>query len=463
MDFLQETQPDFYRPQLWYCELLTPIWQQREKYGLKGYHFGWSHDTMDARTACDLLEKAFLSPDTPIWVPDPGFNFVSLYYLRERGMSIEQVKAFLRCFNAVVREKLLYPNKGEVSPHLLENLRISCQFDQPVYPDMGLIEVGDSHASISESQVLTEAQRYQLLVEWNDTRVDYPRDKCNHQLFEDHAGRTPEAAALVYADQRLTYRKVNHLANRLARHLQTLGVGPDVMVGICLNRSLELVIALLGVLKAGGAYVPLDSTYPKERLATMLEDADMLQVLLTKENLLDRLPAHKAKVVCLDNDWEVIARESTQAPNSPVTVHNLVYVIFTSGSTGRPKGAGVYHSGWTNLMNWFTNEFNITPLDKVLVISSFGFDITQRSLAMPLIVGGELHLLASDYYDPQRIIQTIFNEKITLLNCSPSTFYPLIEDTAEHTDTFRKLSSLRCLFLGGEAISASRLHHWAKS
>lgn len=141
LDFLKETRPDFYRPQLWFCEPQTLIWQQREDYGLKGYHFAWSHDTMDAKTACDLLEKAFFSIDTPIWIPDPGFNFVSLYYMKLKGMSIEQQKRFLRCFNAVVKEKLLYPDKKEISPGLLASLRKSCQFDRPGEPDMRPLEV----------------------------------------------------------------------------------------------------------------------------------------------------------------------------------------------------------------------------------------------------------------------------------------------------------------------------------
>jgi amino acid adenylation domain-containing protein len=321
----------------------------------------------------------------------------------------------------------------------------------------------NTNALLSEIQILTEEERRQLLVEWNDTQVDYPRDKCNHQLFEECAARTPDAAVLVFADQRLTYRELDHKANQMAHYLQSLGIGPDVLVGICMGRSLEMVVALLGILKAGGAYVPLDPTYPKERLAAMLEDAPMLQVLLTTESLLDRLPGHKIKVICLDRgrDWQTIIRQSTEPPVSRATVHNLVYVIFTSGSTGRPKGAAVYHRGWTNLMHWFDTEFAITPRDKVLVISSFSFDITQRSLAMPLIVGAELHLLASDFYEPELIMRTIFTRKITLLNCSPSTFYPLIETKDEHI--FAKLHSLRCLFLGGEAISASRLRHWAES
>jgi anaerobic magnesium-protoporphyrin IX monomethyl ester cyclase len=137
MDFLAETRADFYRPQLWYCDPMTPIWKQREKYGLKGYNFAWSHQTMDAKTACDLLEKAFLSLDEPVWVPDPGYNYISVYLLKQRGMSLEKQKTFLRCFNAVVKEKILYPHQEEISPGLLKSLEQSCRFDEPGEVDMG--------------------------------------------------------------------------------------------------------------------------------------------------------------------------------------------------------------------------------------------------------------------------------------------------------------------------------------
>lgn len=141
IDFLRETEPDFYKPQLWYCDPITPIWQERRKFGLTGSHFNWSHNTLDARTACDLQEEALMSVDVPIWVPDPGFNYITLYLLEQRGMSIEKQKTFLRCFNAVVKEKLLYPGKKEISPHLLESLKKSCRFDEPGEPDIGPVEV----------------------------------------------------------------------------------------------------------------------------------------------------------------------------------------------------------------------------------------------------------------------------------------------------------------------------------
>jgi amino acid adenylation domain-containing protein len=239
-----------------------------------------------------------------------------------------------------------------------------------------------------------------------------------------------------------------------------LHVTPNTPVGIFQNRSIEQVISVLGILKAGGAYVPYDPTYPKERLSVMFKDLKV-KAILTTEPLVDRLPQLRARVICLDRDAEVIDAESRENPMPVAEPSHLCYVIFTSGSTGRPKPTAVYHRGWTNLLHWFVTEFGVTTTDKTLVISSISFDITQRAMAIPLISGGELHLVASDYYEPELILKTIATEQITVLNCAPSTFYPLVETTP--AKSYQSLRSLRCLFLGGEAISASRVKPWATS
>ncbi len=310
----------------------------------------------------------------------------------------------------------------------------------------------------SELQVLTIEGQQDMLAEWNSTHADYPRDKCMHELFEQRALETPNAIAVVCGSQQLTYQEVNWKANQLANYLRKLGAGPDSLVGLSMYRSLEMIIGILGTLKAGAAYVPLDPAYPQKRLASMMEDVD-LRVLLTTQDLLTVLPENAVKKICLDSDWLQIAGENGDNLPAVVSVKNLCYVIFTSGSTGKAKAAAVFHGGWTNLMHWFVTEFNVTSADKVLVISSFSFDITQRSIVMPLIVGAQLHLLASKHYDPALILQTISTQGITRMNCAPSTFYPLVENSREAS----KLRSLRTLFLGGEAISASRIREWAES
>ena len=186
--------------------------------------------------------------------------------------------------------------------------------------------------------VLTSVELQQQPEKWNQNQADYPKNLCIHQLFESQVERTPDEIAVIFNEQQLTYRELNRRANQLAQYLQMLGVGPEVLVGICIQRSLEMVIGLLGILKAGGAYVPIDPTYPQERLALMIEDSQ-IPVLLTEHDQLATLPVHQAKVVCLDTDWQAIARSSQENLGSEVTPDNLAYTIYTSGSTGKPKAS----------------------------------------------------------------------------------------------------------------------------
>ncbi|MEH2283662.1 MAG: amino acid adenylation domain-containing protein [Nostoc sp.] len=319
--------------------------------------------------------------------------------------------------------------------------------------------VSEREQRISDLQLLTPSEVEQLLVEWNDTKTDYPQDKCIHQLFEAQVEKTPNAVAVVFQNQQLTYRELNNRANQLAHYLQKLGVKPEVLVGICTERSLEMVIGLLAILKAGGAYVPLDPMYPPERLTFMLENADIF-ILLTQKQLAERLSEYKGDVICLDADSEAIAQQSQENQVSGVTPDNLIYAIYTSGSTGKPKGAGVYQRSFTNLLNWFVTEFNFTCNDRVLLISSLSFDLTQKNIYAPLLVGGELHLLPSGCYDAAQIVESVCNKQVTWLNCTPSAFYPLI-DRGDKSLCMKK--TLKYVFLGGEPISISRLKVWLDS
>jgi len=315
----------------------------------------------------------------------------------------------------------------------------------------------DANTAVYELELQTDEERDQLSA-WNNTVAEYPKDKCVHQLFEEHAVNSPDQTALVFGKQRMTYRELNERANQVAHYLRRLHIIPNTPVGIFQNRSLEQVISVLGILKAGGAYVPYDPAYPKERLSAMFEDLKV-KAVLTTEGLLDRLPQLRARVICMDRDAAMIDAESHENPAPIAGPSHLCYVIFTSGSTGRPKATAVYHRGWMNLLHWFVTEFGITAGDKTLVISSISFDITQRAMAIPLISGGGLHLVASDFYEPELILKTIATEQITVLNCAPSTFYPLVEITPDRS--YQSLRSLRRLFFGGEAISASRVKSWA--
>ena len=295
--------------------------------------------------------------------------------------------------------------------------------------------------------------------DWNESTADFPDDKPMHRLFEALVDKNPNAVALVHGERRLTYAELNRSANQIARHLRTLGVGPDMLVGICMHRCVEMVVGLLAVLKAGGAYVPLDPAYPQSRLAGMMNDID-LKVLLTMSDLAGEIPRCAAHVVQIDEAISECAALDAENLATTASADNLCYVIFTSGSTGKPKAAAVFHRGWVNLVSWFVREFAIAASDKVLVISSFSFDITQRSIAMPLISGGQLHLLASNLYDPAQNLRTISDQQVTRINCAPSTFYPLVEGPTP--TTFDCLRSLKTVFLGGEPISAARLRAWAE-
>src|SRR5262249_36245621 len=209
--------------------------------------------------------------------------------------------------------------------------------------------VADDDQRISALPLLTEAERRQLLVEWNDPAVAYPRDKCVHELFEEQVERTPSAVALVFEGQELTYRQLNERANQLAHHLRGLGVGPETLVGLCLERSPELVVGILGILKAGGAYLPLDTDHPPQRLAFMLKDA-AVEHLVTRKAFLDRLPVNDCRNTCVAIEEVKLNACDRSNPSVNVVADNLAYVMYTSGSTGLPNGVAVSHKNVANLL-----------------------------------------------------------------------------------------------------------------
>ncbi len=228
--------------------------------------------------------------------------------------------------------------------------------------------IRDPADAIGDLEILNAAERHQLLVAFNDTRTDYPKDKCVHQLFEEQVRRTPNGMAVVFEGQQLTYAQLNARANQLAHHLQALGVRPEIPVAICMDRCPEMVVGLLGILKAGGAYVPLDPAYPKERLSFMMEDA-RAAVLLTRRHVAESMP-ERVHAVCLDSDWEAIAAKSNNNPVSGATAANLAYILYTSGSTGQPKGVMVEHRGLGNAINWIIQTLELSAEDRCLLEDS---------------------------------------------------------------------------------------------
>jgi len=280
--------------------------------------------------------------------------------------------------------------------------------------------VANPEQCVAQLPLLTEAERNQLLVDWNNTRTEYPQDKCIHQLFEEQVERTPDRVAVVFEDQKLTYRELNAKANQLAHYLQKLGVEPEVLVGICVERSLFMLVGLLGILKAGGAYVPLDPKYPKERLAFMLEDAQV-SVLLTQQTLVETLPQHSAQVVYLDAN-EFAAGEGVDNATSNTKSTNLAYLLYTSGSTGKPKGVAIEHRSTVALLSWATAVFSREQLAGVLASTSFCFDISVFELFVPLSCGGKVILAENALH----LSSLPAADEVTLINTIPSAIAKLL-------------------------------------
>ncbi|NET89190.1 MAG: amino acid adenylation domain-containing protein, partial [Kamptonema sp. SIO1D9] len=275
--------------------------------------------------------------------------------------------------------------------------------------------VANPQASLSDLPLLTPAEQHQLLVEWNDTKTDYPLDRCIHQLFEAQVEQTPDAVAIVFGNEQLTYRELNQRANQLAHYLNKLGVKPEVLVGICVERSLEMIVGLLGILKAGGAYLPLDPAYPSERLTFMLSDSQV-PVLLTQEKLVAELPdEYRARVVCLDTDWETITKESEENLLSGVKSENLAYVIYTSGSTGKPKGVMALHRGLLNLVFWHQSAFEVTRSDRATQLAGTAFDASVWELWPYLATGATIYLVELEMLSSPVILRDwLVSKKITI-------------------------------------------------
>jgi len=248
-----------------------------------------------------------------------------------------------------------------------------------------------------------------------------------HELIEDQVERTPEAPALIFEGRRLSYSEVNARANRLARYLRQVGVGPDVLVGVCAERSVEMVVALLGVMKAGGAYLPIDPAYPKERLRAMLQDSEP-PVLLTQERLLLSLPQNDIHTICLDRDDHILAGE--QATNLPIVTEgkNLAYAIYTSGSTGLPKCALNVHEAIVNRLLWTQHTYRLDDTDRVLQKTPYSFDVSVWEFFWPLIAGACLVVARPDgHKDPSYLVDLIVNERVTTIHFVPSLFQVFLE------------------------------------
>ncbi len=286
--------------------------------------------------------------------------------------------------------------------------------------------VANPSKPLAELPLLRETERHQLLVEWNATQTAYPKDRCIHQLFEEQVEQTPDATAVVCEDKYLTYRELNARANQVAHYLQQLDVGPEVLVGICVERSLDMLVGLFGILKAGGAYVPLDPTYPADRLAFMVEDAKV-SVLVIQQHLRENLPAPGAKFVCLDADRVVLSQQREVNPAPVVTSNNLAYVIYTSGSTGQPKGVQISHRAVVNLLTSMRQQPGLLAEDTLLAVTTLSFDIAYLELFLPLTVGARLVVASRDVTtDGQALAELLTRSQATIMQATPITWHMLL-------------------------------------
>ncbi|MEH2110839.1 non-ribosomal peptide synthetase [Nostoc sp.] len=305
--------------------------------------------------------------------------------------------------------------------------------------------VANPEERIANLPLLSEAELHQVLVEWNNTQADYPQDKCIHQLFEEKVQQYPDSIAVNFANEQLTYQELNTRSNKLAHHLQKIGVGSEVLVGICTSQSIEMIVGLLGILKAGGAYVPLDSSYPQERLNFMLEDAQV-SVLLTQENLLKHFESFSKPIISIDKDWEIITQEKEDNLKNNLNSDNLAYIIYTSGSTGKPKGVAVPHKA-VNRLVCNTNYIKFSPSDKVAQASNASFDAATFEIWGALLNGAQLVGISKDVtISPHEFSLQLRQKGISLLFLTTALFQQIARDVPQ------AFTSLRYLLFGGETV-----------
>ena len=342
--------------------------------------------------------------------------------------------------------------------------RISLQigYNANVYPVDQIQRTADHFLTVIQSilrnpeqrlgriPIMPHSERQRVEYEFNGTTIDYPRDKTILDLFRQHVEATPNAVALAVGDVEVTYRELNTRANRLAHYLRAMGVRPHGLVGICVNRGIEMIVGVLGILKAGGAYVPLDASYPRERLGFMLNDA-AVPVLLTEKKLLGAIPDSAACVVCLDADLPTISKYSDLDPMNAVTSNDLAYVVYTSGSTGWPKGVMVEHRSLVNAAYAWRFAYKLDQMDvRSLQMASMSFDVFAGDLVRALTNGGRLIICPDDVrQDPQSLYKLLMKHRIDIFEATPGLIIPLMNYVHEHRLDF---DFLKVLIIGSDSL-----------
>ena len=303
--------------------------------------------------------------------------------------------------------------------------------------------VAQPNQQISHLPILTEAQSHQLLVEWNDVDADYPKNVCLHQLVERQVEKTPDAVAIIFENQQLTYKELNCRANQFAHYLQGLGVEPQTPVAIFMELSMDVAVAILGITKAGGVLVPLDIKYPKERLAFILEETQA-PVLLTQQRLLTELPPYQGDMVCVDTIRQTLRQQSLENPDREVKPENLAYILYTSGSTGKPKGVMLSHFVCCNRELWEQRTYPMTAKDRILLKSAW----SSKEFFWPLLAGATVVMTRpGGYQDPNYLVNLIAKQKITVISVVPTVLKFMLEER-----DIENCRDLRHIFCVGEAM-----------
>ncbi|HYW19653.1 MAG TPA: amino acid adenylation domain-containing protein [Nodularia sp. (in: cyanobacteria)] len=314
-------------------------------------------------------------------------------------------------------------------------------------------------AKLSELPLLTPADKHQLLFEWNNTQTNWEEFGSVHQVFAEQVVKTPDAIAVVFGQQQLTYAQLNKKANQLANYLQHLGVKPEVLVGICVERSMEMIVGILGILKAGGAYVPIDPSYPQERLELMLEDAQV-SVLITQKQLIAKLPNHNAKIICLDDDdWQLQTDKYDQNPISNTTPENLAYVIYTSGSTGKPKGVMIEHKSLSNFTQTAIKEYEIKSSDHILQFASISFDTAIEEIFPCLLTGATLVIRSDEMIGSiPDFLEKCRQYSVSVLDLPTAFWHQLTLGLS--TQSLVLPETVRLVIIGGETALPQQVLNW---
>lgn len=395
-------------------------------------------------------------------------NVLTAFALDESGLQVNLGK--LQLETIALERKIAQFDLSLVITEAQGELTLSFEYNVDLFNSSTIIRMAKHFEQLVEStlvhpeqhlcdySLLLEEEQQQLIVTWNNTKTDYPNHQCIHQLFEKQVTQTPNAIAISYDGGQLTYQELNKRSNKLAHYLQRVGIGPEVRVGICLDRSFNLMIGLLGILKAGGAYVPLDPAYPQERLLFMIEDAK-IQFLITQQRLRSEF-SQFGHQVCLDTDWETIDREDEVIPRSGMLAENIAYVIYTSGSTGRPKGVLVPHQALVNHSTALSAFYGLKYHDRVLQFSSISFDVAAEELFPCWLSGACVVLHPHILLSARDFSRFIENERLTILNLPTSYWYEWISYLS--SSNLNLPSALRLVIVGSERTLPAHLTKWKK-